>query len=306
MLLKQQIIIIYLLTGFFLVLSGCQYIESKNEPFKLNPPLNKIYKYSFIKTSEFNTKYPASDSSNFFPNRNLDTFKLNFSLESIASHDSLINYKLTFIDFFKNKKPFKIILKNADPSQQFFSKDPFALYDSIGSIIRGKSLEVITNYRGIVKQVTGVDNLIKYIAGTSSESENHVKAMVSDYLSANALKDLLNRFLSAVPALKVKEGDKWIRNITLVTKAPVKLSNLYVFDQHNNDTASLSIQSIISAEQSEGGNVYMKGKGKGIAIINYATGMPYLFETRSETETTTTEKQYEYISKEHFLVKEYK
>jgi len=72
-------------------------------------------------------------------------------LESIASHDSLINYKLTFIDFFKNKKPFKIILKNAGSSQQFFSKDPFALYDSIGSIIRGKSVEVIINYRGIVK-----------------------------------------------------------------------------------------------------------------------------------------------------------
>jgi hypothetical protein len=305
--LKQEIIILFLLTGFFLTLAGCQYLESKNKHFKLNPPLKKIYKYSSIKTSEHNNKYPASDSPDFFPNRNLDTFKLNFSLESIASHDSIINYKLTFIDFYinKNKKPFKIILKNADPSQQFFSKDPFVLYDSIGSIIRGKSVEVIINYRGIVKQVTGVDELVKYIAGTSSENENHVKTMVSDYLSANALKDLLNRFLSAVPGLKVKEGDKWVRNVTLVTKAPVKLSNLYVFDQQNNDTASVSIQSIISAEQSEGGTVYMKGKGKGIATINYSTGMPYLFETRSETETTTTEKQYEYINKEHFLVKEY-
>ncbi len=150
-----------------------------------------------------------------------------------------------------------------------------------------------------------MDELTKYIAGTSNESENHVKAMVSDYLSANALKDLLNRSLSAVPGLKVKEGDKWIKNVTLITKAPVKHSNIYALEQYNADTAYITIQSLISAEQSEGGTVYMKGKGKGIAIINYSTGMPYLFETRSETETTTTEKQYENINKEHFIVKEY-
>ena len=66
-------------------------------------------------------------------------------------------------------------------------------------------------------------------------------------------------------------------------------------EQHNADTAYVTIHSIISAEQSEKGTVNRKGKGKGIAIINYSTGMPYLYETRSETETNTTQKQFEYI-----------
>lgn len=305
MLLKQAIIIIYLLTGFFLVLSGCQYLESKTRPLRLDPPLNKIYKYSLIKTWESYNKSSASTPSfRDAKNNNMDTLKLKFSLENTNLHDSLITYKLTFIDFFKNKK-LTITYRITGLLQPLSFKDPFALYDSISYFIRGRSLQVVANRKGVVKEVTGGDELIKFISGISKESERHVSTMISDYLSNNALKDIMNRFLSAVPGLKVKEGDKWVRNITLITKAPVKLSNLYVFDQHNNDTASVSIQSIISAEQSEGGNVYMKGKGKGIAIINYVTGMPYLFETGSETETTTTQKQYEYISKEHFLVKEY-
>ncbi len=303
---KKEIKNLYLITGFFIILAASQFSCGKSDTLKLNPPLNKIYKYSLVKTLESYNKYERPYSpDNFSANNRIDTFRLNFTLENIASPDSLITFKLTFFDFFKTKKPFKIIFRNTGSLQQTTFKDPYALSDSIGSFIRGKSIKVITNHKGVVKAITGMDDLVKSVSGMSNKSEGEITRTISDYISTNALKDLLNRFLSTVPGFTIKEADKWVRNITLITKAPVKLSNLYALEQYNSDTAYVSVQSIISAEQSEGGTVYMKGKGKGIAIINYITGMPYLFETRSETETTTTEKQYEYVIKEHFLVREY-
>jgi len=72
-------------------------------------------------------------------------------------------------------------------------------------------------------------------------------------------------------------------------------------DRHVGDTAEVNIQSILSAAQSEGGRVYMKGKLNGKAIVSYSTGMPYLYETWSETVTTTDYDNL--ICQEHFIVK---
>jgi hypothetical protein len=297
--LRQEIKKLPFLIGFLLLLVSCQLADKK---FRLRPQPNKIYNYSLVQTSEYYNKSPGADSSQHFAGERFDTLKINFSLENIHSNDSAVRYKLTFKNFFKKKPDFKIIFRSMDNSSNFISKDPYGILDSIDFLVAGKSLQVAINRKGAVIEVTGVDELFKNIYGGRNDNERNTRSFMLDYISSPAIKDLMNRMFSPIPGFKVDEGDRWIRNITLVTKAPVKLSNEFAMEQHNNDTAYISFQSLISAQQSEGSKPYMKGKGKGIAMVNYATGMPYLFETRSETVTTTS--AYDFINKEHFLIKE--
>ncbi len=56
----------------------------------------------------------------------------------------------------------------------------------------------------------------------------------------------------------------------------------------NGDTATIEIQSNFFERRSPGDEAYINGKGKGVALVNYSTGIPFLYKTESEVVTTTS------------------
>src|SRR5665647_242742 len=90
--------------------------------------------------------------------------------------------------------------------------------------------------------------------------------------------------------------------MTLITKAPVKLSSMYTLEKLTGDSAFAEIRSMVStATTSEGENIYLKGEQKGEAVLSYATGMPYSYNINLESITKTT--AYDVLNKEHFIVR---
>jgi len=162
-------------------------------------------------------------------------------------------------------------------------------------------VQVKTTADGNVTEVFGIDDLVANISGTSKLDVNTIKRSLSDYVSVNAIKDLLNRMLSIPRDKEVKVSDSWVKNIILITKAPVKFSNMYTLKKITGDSAYVEIQSMVStAITSKGDNVYLKGKQQGEAILLYTTGMPYKYDTNLESITTTT--AYDVLYKEHFKI----
>lgn len=283
------------------VLSGCGLLDKKDEEFRFNPARHKEYNYSLTIASSYLTRHLPGDTAPPEAVREFyDTVLFGFALKNIYYADSIIICKLTFNDLKVKRPPFRITIKNNSFSGQMPMRNPFSILDSIGYFIHGRSIQVVINKKGEVKEVDGMDDLMNDISGSSNN--HHIKPLLQDYISVNAVKDLLNRIFSIVPQGVVKQDDRWVRNVMLVTKAPVKISSLYTCKQRSRDTAYVDIESIVSAEQSEGGTVYMKGKQNGHAIVSYSSGMPFLYETNRET-VTTTSHQYEIISKEHFLLR---
>ena len=128
--------------------------------------------------------------------------------------------------------------------------------------------------------------------------------LLSDYVSVNAVTDLLNRIFFILPDAKMGSNDKWRRDLTLITKAPVRINNFYTFMQRKGDSAFINIDAVRYAQRVEGDTPYMKGKMYGNATLSYSTGMPDDYETRSETQTATN--YYVIAEKEVFRVRRVK
>ena len=294
-----------MVTGLFLALTGCQFLEDNGKELEFHPPLFKDFRYSVAILSVQSVKELANDVlADTALHKIFDTVKLDFSIRSIYDLDSAMICKLTFINFKRKKPDISVRLKSAGLSPLMMRRNPFSVLDSIGYFLHGLSLQVVVNKKGVVKRVNGMDDLMDRLSAGSNEDEGHLRRILADYISVNAVKDLLNRLFTVVPHATVKQADKWVRNVTLVTKAPVKISNLYTLTQQDGDTARIDIQSIVSAEQSEGGTVYMKGKQNGHATVSYSTGMPSLYETSWETVTTVTSGAYEVTDKQRLLCKQ--
>ncbi len=268
---KRFLSFLYLLTGSFIVFIIFYLLSNKTGTLKLNPILNKVYSYTLVKTSEHNFTYQS------VAHKIHDTVHINFSMQSIRNLDSTFICRLTFQDFLWNGKV-------------NYHRDS----------LHSMSTNVLINDSGMVEDVQDMNDLLQDIEKDSATGK-YLVGVIPDHISENAVKDLLNKIFSVVPAQKVKVNDTWIRNIILITKAPVNISNFNVMDRRNGDTAVIAIQSNVSARQSPGDNPYMKGTQKGTALISYSTGMPFLYETQSEIVTTTN--YYDVGNTERFVVR---
>lgn len=289
------------LSACFLIWSSCQPPHKKERAFRFDPPFRREYRYSLTITSASLIRRYVNDVLTDTANKGItDSMRLDFTIKNIYDMDSTLICKLTFHDFRKKIPKVSRRIIGLSPNEQFVYRNPFALYDSVGYFIRGRSVQVMINRKGFVKRVDGVDDLVERMARGSHRTESQIGRLLADYISDNAIKDMLNRIFTVVPQATVQQDERWVRNVTLVTKAPVKVSNLYTLTQRSGDTARIGIESIVSAAQSEGGNVYMKGKQTGHALVSYSTGMPTEYETSWETVTTVTNHLYDVVNKEHF------
>jgi hypothetical protein len=255
----------------FVVFIGCNFSNNKTGVMKLKPIINKIYKYSILKTSKIQWTYNGTAHTKY------DTVVLNFSMQKTNKAGSLISYNVTYNRFRWN-------------TQVNYSRD----------LLHAKPVTVLMNDSGTVVQVLNTDELLQDIE-KDSITQSYVSGVLPDYISENGVKDLFNKIFAVLPVKKINENDTWVRNKIMIAKAPVFLSNLYTLKTHTNDSATINIQSIISARQSAGDVTYLKGDENGYAILSYSTGMPFLFETQSDVVTTTN--YYDIKNNEHIVVR---
>jgi len=253
------------------VFTGCNFSNNKIKKLKLNPVLNKMYNYSLTKTSSIQWNYNGTAHTKY------DTILLNFSMQKINNSGVFITYKVPYNHFRWNNE-----------------------VNYVRDSVHSKPVMVLMNDSGTVMQVLHADELLQDIEKDSA-TQNYVTGVLPDYISENGIKDLFNKIFAVLPVKSVNENDTWVRNKIMIAKAPIYVSNLYVFKSLSNDSATINIQSFVSARQSTGDVTYLKGDENGYVIVSYSTGMPFLFETQSDVITTTG--YYDIKSNEHIVVR---
>ncbi len=148
-------------------------------------------------------------------------------------------------------------------------------------------IHVAINDSGQVEKVEGVDELIRDVENDSATGK-YLGGLIPDQISASAITDMLNMVFSEIPVRKVTVNDTWVTDLTLITNHPVHISNFNVLNSLDGDTATIEIQSNVFERRSPGDEAYINGKRKGVTLVNYSTGIPYLYKTESDVVTTTS------------------
>lgn len=244
---------------FVTVLPSCHSTGNENKSLEFNPVLNKVYHFSVAKYSVKSWTYQSIASKIY------DTVFLNFKLRNIHSTDSAVTCKLEWNRFIWIGK----------------SKVNY-IRDSIHAL----SSEVVMTNHGKVKYLDGMQDIIADVEKDSNTGK-YLSGVIPDQISNDAIADMLNQIFSVIPERAVNGNNTWVTNITLVTNHPVSISNFNVLKSLDNDTATVEFKSNIFARPSPGADPYIHGSQEGKAYIRYATGVPYLYEARSEAITTT-------------------
>ena len=287
-------LLIYVLLLYF---AGCKSFINNNDSFAFKPELNKEYHFLISKTISKQWAYNGLNKIIY------DTADIDITLLCIAYSDTSYTCKLTFNDYKLKRHPFTATFNITGKFSPVKFVNPFAVLDSLGKYVHGTSLQVEINKEGIVDSVSGLVALLSIVSARANTDRASAERQLQDYISANAVKDLLNPFFSLPVGKKIKEGDMWSGNFTLVTLAPVKISSNYILKNTSGDALRLEISSTIYSQHGEGDPVPLKGKANGTAVYNYKSGMPEFYNTDAETVTKTT--GYDVTEKSHLQLKKY-
>ena len=260
--------------------TGCR--SDKNDKFILDPPAENVFQYSTLRVM----------SNIWEDNTVTDSIKFDFDLEKVSARDSISTFKLTYRDFTWKRPALRITINNGDFNETNEMVHAINVIDSMGFFLKGESIEVIMNQSGKVLDVRGIDELLDRVAMAARLEKRFLKMSIADHISVAAVTDFLSILFSPVPGKKVQEAEKWYPAVTLISKAPIRISNIFQLDNISGDTALIKIRALVSAQQSQGGNVYLKGEQTGIAKLSFTTGMPYLYETKTESIYTTGANSY--------------
>ena len=154
-------------------------------------------------------------------------------------------------------------------------------------LTKGLPVYIWMNKKGLVLSVEGFNEIADSVAVLSKENKKEIRYCLSDYIGEKTIKDNLNPLFSIVSNRAQKAGDSWVNNITLINKAPVKLSSMYTVKQIKNDSIWLVLSTIVSARAAEGANPFMEGRQTGEIVVAYSTGIPYFYHSSGETKSTT-------------------
>lgn len=283
----------FICINFILLFTSCRFFNNRSD-LKLHPDSNTIYQYSLVKT--FITKWKYIDTHIVY-----DTVSINFSMQKIAEVDTAITFRISFNKFVwrggvhysgdsSRAKTINVIMKDSADIKQVSNNNETVGVHYVRDSLHAKLINVIMSDSGNVKQVSNTNELLQDISNDVS-TQNYMRGVIQDYFSVNGVEDIFAQIFALLPVKKVNEKDIWGRNIILIAKAPVSVSNLYTLQYLNDDTATINIQSFISARQSYGDVTFLKGNQEGYTKLSYSTGMPFHFETLSGTVTAT--KYYE-------------
>ena len=259
-------------------MGGCKQPPA-NEPFSFRPDTTKVY--HIVKTrviredNNYNNKITRDSSYT----------AMAFSLRVKRIEDSMCYLRLTFGDFEMSR--LHVDTRLPAPTVKQIQDDRMKWWDYLLHYVKGQSVNVWVDNHGAVKNVTGVDKVMDYLAKTTGEDRRTINYTLHDFIHADDIKDELNSLFAFIPGRIKLAGQSWVSDVEQVSRAPFKQSNVYVLERMNSDTAVLSVSSILSARQGEQGRVYMKGKLEGNILADYTTGIPYSYYATGESAITT-------------------
>ncbi|MEO5783502.1 MAG: DUF6263 family protein [Ginsengibacter sp.] len=291
---NYKYLLIYVLLFNF---AACKSLVNNNDTFAFKPELNKDYHYLISKQTSEQWHFNNVDNVIY------DSADIDITLRCIANNDSRYTCKLIFNDYNLKRHPFTATFNNTGNFRPVKFVNPFAVLDSLGKYVHDTFLKVEINKEGIVDNVSGIDDLLALVSSKANTDKLSAERQLGDYISTNAVRDLLNPFFSIAPGKKIKDEDMWSSHFTLVTLAPVKVSSNYLLKNINGDELRLEISSTTFSQHCEGDPVPLKGKANGTAVYSYKSGMPEFYNNNAETITKTT--SYDVIEKMHLMLKEY-
>jgi hypothetical protein len=275
-------------TIFVIVLAGCKNIPGDKNVLVFRPLLNKPYQFSLVKTTVTKWTYQS------VPSERVDTIKAIFTIKNISGKDSSYICRLSFDQYVVNIPPVSVTFLNVDLSKPLVLGIDFSILDSIGYYAQGASLNVKRDKKGMVEKVDSIPQMLAVIAAKSHRDYASVKALLQDYISVNAITDLMNRSFSNPPVKEIVPGFRWMNTVTMITKAAIEVKTFYVPDQSIGDSLNINTSLLFASPDSSG---VLKGNGKGTLLMSYSTGLPYTSQSNSETITIASE--YDITEQEH-------
>ncbi|MEO7523435.1 MAG: DUF6263 family protein [Ferruginibacter sp.] len=233
------------------------------------------------------------------PSERADTIKAIFTLKNISQNDSTVTCILSFDKYVVNIPPVSVTFVNVDLSQPIILDNGFSILDSVGYYARGTSLNIEMNQKGLIEKVDSVPQMLAAMAAKSHRDYKSVKSLLQDYISVNAITDLMNRSFSISPAKEIVPGFRWMNTVTMITKAPIEVKTFYVPEKSSGDSLTINTSLLFASADSSG---VLKGKGNGTLLMSYSTGLPLRSESNAEMVTATSE--YDVTEREHLKLEQ--
>jgi hypothetical protein len=259
--------------------------ESKN--FSFNPDAATLYHFT-IETDETS----GQDADNLPPPQSKE-LRFVIQLSQLVNGDRVFNLAYERIAV---TSPQTIMNPRADGSADFirgvmttFSTDSARNYTAwsndamrthwyqvVPGII-GDSVKVAVNASGRVEDTWAYEPIRDKITAATQKDSREVSQLIRDYVSPEALTDLVNGLFWYLPGRKIKVGEQWVSNIEYKQHAPVKHSHNITVQSIKDDTAFLHVHTIVSGRLGEG-RLITTGEMEGTLSASVTSGMPYQME----------------------------
>ncbi|MBS1916829.1 MAG: hypothetical protein JST87_11170 [Bacteroidetes bacterium] len=281
----------FLLSAIALCILAC-HSSSSEKKFIFSPEQGKKYLVSVKKENKSSWFYQK-------PQQRSDSVQLDMQLELIQTKDSLYQLALTFINYqikeqvfltHINAKNNTLTIVKADTvfSNATGKDDIMHLNYYLLKQTKGLSLKVWMSIKGEVIKVDGFDEIADSITRSSGYDRKDVGYILKEYVGEKTMTDYLNELFCIAPDYYEKAGDSWVKNITLISKAPVKLSSMYKLESIHGDSLFLSQDAAISGRAAENAEPFMLGSRRGKLVVDRKTGIPYSYDAVNDTKTKTS------------------
>lgn len=185
-----------------------------------------------------------------------------------------------------------INIKNTmDNGQTFTSNSPTMAKDTdklskIYSTLIGKSFKVKIGEYGKVKQIVGIDELVKTILDELNiKDENEMKEIKEDMkqnFGDEELTKRIERISSLYPEKEVKIDDTWKKKIEISDRFPVEAESEYKLKDTADGTSEITVEGKIKSKENAEPIIIneikityeeIKGEQKGTISVNEETGL---------------------------------
>jgi hypothetical protein len=201
----------------------------------------------------------------------LHTFNLVFlRIEAVRPGTAMIKGEKGGIAVVSTGKP--VLLSTALPADSANINEDW--FDLMSRVIND-TMQVTMNDRGEVRAVKGYEAIRNKIVKQTGKDPRNVGTTLRQYISQEAVTDLMNELFLYLPGAVIKPGDQWVKNITFIQKAPVKYSHLVKVKEIKEDTVDLSVQSVVSSRLGEG-KLIVEGELIGTIRASISKGLPRL------------------------------
>ena len=218
----------------------------------------------------------------------------NFSFEVISDDGTIKILKGSY-------RKFRLYMKIMDLEMDIDTDKPVAavsenesmenVMQRLFSKIKGSSFTMKVDEKGNIVSVTGFDEIINGMIGTSAlngEMELQMRASLKDQFSEEELKNQLANVFVIFPDKAIKQGDSWQRNYKITGKVPADLTTTYTVTQIEGEHLTLDAKSVIGPS---GEGMQIKGKQSGNLLVNGKTGMVLNAAFNQEMQTSANDMQ---------------